>query len=234
LAYPRAVTTSRALAVVRPHWGRLRFTALAALGVLVAHDATFAAQYGLGSGLDPAMAMSGHAYWPAFVLLTLLVAGTGAAIAVRALVGLGRLLRGLPPTTAVPGQPAYLAEVRHLWPRLFGVVVVAFLLQENVEHVAAGDGLPGLWVLSAPEYPLAIPVLLLVTGLLAAAGGWLQWRREVLIGRLTAARVAALRHRHHAARAPHRRWALLAALLVHRWTLLRRDAERAPPPACAA
>ena len=119
-----------------------------------------------------------------------------------------------------------------LWPRLLLVVGTAFLVQENLEHLAAGQGLPGLWALSAPGYPLAIPVLLAVTGLVSAVGGWLQWHRETLVRRISA-RLAATRLR-ASAYAPHGRWALLAALIAHRWILLRRDAERAPPlPATA-
>jgi hypothetical protein len=127
----------------------------------------------------------------------------------------------------------YLREVARLWPRLLLVVACAFLLQENAEHLAAGHGLPGLWALSAPGYPLAIPVLVVVTGLLAAVGGWLQWHRETLIRRLRASQ-SALARRRHLSRVPHRRWALVAAMVAHRWMLLRLDAERAPPVLAAA
>jgi hypothetical protein len=233
MTYARRVTRARAT-FSRPRLAAVRFAALAALGILVAHDAVFLAQYGLGNGYEAAMARTGHGYWPAFVLFTALVGGAAAITALRGLVRLGRTVRGLPLAPAQPERPAFGAEVRRLWPRLFAVVIGGFVLQENVEHALAGAALPGLWVLSAPDYPLAIPAILVVTGLLAAAGGWIQWRREVLIERLRAARAAALHRRRHAARAPHRRWALLSALLANRWTLLRRDAERAPPPACAA
>ncbi|HYN47591.1 MAG TPA: hypothetical protein VER83_01925, partial [Candidatus Nanopelagicales bacterium] len=136
--------------------------------------------------------------------------------------------------TPGPGDPSgYVAEVVRMWPRLLLVVGAAFLVQENLEYLAVGQGLPGLWALSAPGYPLAIPVLVAVTGLLAAIGGWFRWHRESLVRRLTAARAAAARH-WAAARAPHGRWALLAALLAHRWMLLRRDASRAPPVPAAA
>jgi hypothetical protein len=212
-----------------PNLGRLRFVALAVLGILVAHDVIFMAQYGLGAGYEAAMARTAHGYWPAFVVFTLFLAGGGALTAARALARLGRSVRGLPPVAIDPGRPAYWPEVRHLWPRLFAVILIGFLVQENLEHILAGGGLPGLWVLAAPEYPLAIPGILVVSALLAAAGGWLQWRREVLIERLRAARAAALRRRPTAVHAPHGRWALLAALLANRWALLRRDAERAPP-----
>jgi len=234
MAYAPRVTRAHTAVLARPYLGSLRFIALSSLGVLVAHDAVFVAQYGLGAGYDAAMARTAHGYWPAFILLTLLVGAASAVTALRAITHLARLVRGLPPDNPTVGRPAYWSEVRHLWPRLFAVVVVGFLVQENIEHVTSGNGLPGLWALSAPDYPLAIPAILVVTGLLAAAGAWIQWRREDLIERLRAANAAVLRQRHHAARAPHDRWALLAALLVHRWTLLRRDAERAPPLAGAA
>lgn len=226
------MTSSRATALLRPRWGRIRFLSLTALGALIAHDAVFAAQYGLGGGFDAAMGDS-HRYWPAFVAVTLLVTLVVAVAAGRALLRLGRLVGGLPVAAPARGGRTYLAELARLWPRLFAVVVLAFLLQENVEHATAGEPMPGLWALSAPGYPLALPVIALVTGLLAAAGSWLQWRRDTLVARLRAARSALARLR-PAARSPHHRWALLAALLVHRWTLLRRDAERAPPTPSAA
>lgn len=213
---------------------RLRFPALAALGSLVAHDAIFAAQYGLGADRDRALASTAHGYWPVFVVLTLLALAAGGGAAVRGLLALRRLTRGLPAAPLLPGRSAYRREVTRLWPRLLLVVGVAFLVQENLEHLAAGKAAPGLWALSAPGYPLAIPVLVAVTGLLAAVGGWLRWHRETLVRRLHAARATAAIRRPVAARAPHGRWALLAALLAHRWILLRRDAERAPPAAFAA
>jgi hypothetical protein len=72
-----------------------------------------------------------------------------------------------------------------------------------------------------------------VTGLLAVIGGWLQWHRDTLVERLRAAHSAALRRR-AAARAPHGRWALVAALVAHRRILLRLDAGRAPPVVATA
>jgi hypothetical protein len=218
---------------MRPWLERLRFVALAALGTLIAHDAVFAAQYGLGHERDVALAATSHGYWPAFVALTLLVATAGAGTAAAAIVRLRRLLRGLPAAPAVPGRTSYLREVARLWPRLLLVVAAVFVVQENLEHVAAGQAPVGLWALSAPGYPLAIPVLVAVTGLLAVVGGWLRWQHETLVRRLVAARASALR-RHHDAHTPHGRWALVAALVAHRWILLRRDAERAPPVPAAA
>jgi hypothetical protein len=217
----------------RPLLERLRLPALAILGSLVAHDAVFAAQYGLGPGRDAALGATVHGYWPAFVVVTLLAVAAGVGAAVIRVLRLHRLVRGLPATSMPPDRPRYLREVANLWPRLFLVVAAVFLLQENVEHLAAGRGLPGLWALSAPGYPLAIPVIVAVTGLLAVIGGWLQWHREILIRRLRAAETAGAGRR-YLARVPHRRWALVAAMVAYRWILLRRDAERAPPMPAAA
>lgn len=229
----RPVTHRSLTAALRPRMGLLRFLALAALGVLVAHDAIFAAQYGLGRDLDAALGATAHGYWPAFMAVTLLAVVVGAGAAIAGLVRLRRLVRGLPAAPPADGRPRYLREVAGLWPRLLLVVAAAFLAQENVEHLVAGRALPGLWALSAPGYPLAIPVLVGVTGLLAAVGGWLRWHRETLVRLLGAARTAALRRRNRAT-VPHGRWALVAALVAHHWILLRLDAGRAPPAPAAA
>lgn len=212
---------------------RLRFVALAGIGSLVAHDAVFAAQYGLGPERDLALAATVHGYWPAFVALTLLIGIAGTGVAIAGLVRLRRLVRGLAPAPPVDGRPSYAGEVARLWSRLLLVVAASFVVQENVEHLLAGQQPPGLWALSAPGYPFALPVLTGVTLLLAIVGGWLRWHHEALVRRLVAARSAALRRRHRA-HAPHGAWALVAALVAHCWILLRLDAERAPPVAATA
>ena len=200
------------------------------MGVLIAHDAIYAAQYGLGGARDDALAAIAHQYWAGFATLTLLAVAVAIAASAAGLVRLSRALRGLPPTAAAAGATGYGRELARLWPRLFLAVTLAFLLQENAEHLATGQPLPGLWVLSGPQYPLAIPALAVVTGLLAAAGAWFRWRGDVLALRLRAARAAA--HRRLAPRrAPASRWGLVAALVAHRWILLRLDAGRAPPAA---
>ncbi|MEI7743715.1 MAG: hypothetical protein WCK58_08200 [Chloroflexota bacterium] len=210
-----------------------RLPVLAAVGVLLAHDAVFAAQYGLGPARDTALARTTHEYWPAFLALTLLAAAAGGGAAIAGVLMLQRRLSGLPGITD-PGRPSWASEAGRLWPKLLAVVTVAFTIQENIEHVTAGHALPGLWVLSAPHYPLAIPVLVIVTGLLAAVGGWFRWRRETLTRLLHAARAAAAGRHRRVLRAPQGRWSLVAALVAHRWTLLRQDAGRAPPHASAA
>lgn len=199
---------------------------LVAVGALLAHDAIFAAQFGLGRAREDALAATAHAYWPAFVGLTLLVAAVGAGWAVAGLVRLTRLLRGFPAVAAVPG--GYGREVLRLWPRLFLAVTLVFLIQENLEHVVSGHAAPGLFALSAPGYPLAIPVLVVVSGLLAAVGGWLRRRHEILVLRLHSARMR-WRRASGSIAATAQRWRLVAALVAHGRILTRTDAGRAPP-----
>jgi hypothetical protein len=204
----------------------MRFALLIAVGSLLAHDVVFAAQYGLGQANSDALAATAHAYWPAFTALTLLVAAVGTGWAVAGLARLSRLLRGLPPIEAA--GPGYLREVVGLWPRLFLACSLVFLVQENLEHLAVGTAAPGLYALSAPGYPLALPIIAVVSGLLAAAGGWLRWRHETLVRRLRAVRVSWLR-RVVRIRSTTQRWRLVAALVALGRILARTDAGRAPP-----
>jgi hypothetical protein len=218
----------RELVRSRPAFERLRFGLLVAVGVLLAHDAVFAAQFGLGSARAEALAATAHEYWPVFTVLTLLAAVVGTGWAAGAFMRLRRLAAGLPAAAPVPAESGYAREVARLWARLFPVVVLVFAVQENVEHLLAGAPAPGLYALSAPGYPLAIPVLAGVTGLLAAVGGWLRYRRRALLHRLCAARSAWQRAVARAT-ALTRRWGLVAALVVHGRILTRLDAGRAPP-----
>jgi hypothetical protein len=221
-------------ALLRRHRQAIRFPVLVALGLLIAHDATYALQYGLGAARDDAIAAIAHQYWAGFTALAVLAVAIALAVTVTGMVRLRRALQGLP--AAGPSRvPQYAAEVRRLWPRLLTAVTLAFLALENVEHLASGLPAPGLWALAAPHYTFAIPVLVVATGLLAAAGAWLRWRQDVLVLRLVAARAAAAAFRRLSAhRPPARRWRLVAALIAHRWILLRLDAGRAPPlPATA-
>jgi len=212
---------------------RLRFGALVALGMLIAHDAIFAAGHGLGAAREAALAATAHGYWPLFAAVVLVAGIALAGGATAGLLRLRRALRGLPGTADPDGLPGYGAELGHLWPRLMLAVTAGFVLQENIEHAAAGLKAPGLWVLSGPAYPLSIPVLAGVTLLLAAAGAWFRWRTLVLAGRLAAAR-AAIRHAGAPDATPASRWGLVAALVAHGRMLLRSDAGRAPPARAGA
>lgn len=226
--HPAVVLIARSADRARRLW-RARFAALVVVGTLVAHDAVFAAQYGLGEARADALAATAHGYWPVFTVLALLGGAVGLGTALALLVRLHRAVRHLPGGSAPAGTPGYAGELLRLWPRLFLVVTAAFAVQENVEHLVAGEELPGLWVLSWPAYPLALPVLALVTFLLAAAGAWLRWRTAVLETRLAAARAAAAHRAPALPLTPAGRWRLVAAAVAHARILVRLDAGRAPP-----
>ncbi len=101
IAYHPAVVLTAASSHVARQLRTLRFGALVVVGALVAHDAIFAAQYGLGEQREAALAATAHGYWPAFAALALLVGGLGLAAAASVLLRLHRALRRLPamPTT---------------------------------------------------------------------------------------------------------------------------------------
>jgi hypothetical protein len=223
-------TTSRTARLLRA----LRLVALALVSVAVAHDAIFAAQYGIGAGFTRAMQAGGHdGYWPAFSVLIAVVA---TVLGLRAAVRLGRPRDGSGRRVAAgPGlarsrevRPGYRGELARLWLPLSVMVTVAFAAQENVEHLAGHGHLIGLGALTGPEYPLALPVLILVSLAAAALGALVRWRIAVLEARL-AGRLHVAPSRGLAARRPPRCWADIAALRTHAWFVVRLDAGRAPP-----
>ncbi len=216
---------------------RIRFWAFALVGLVVAHDAVFIAEYGPVSG--QALAATGHGYWVTFAVLASLLAGIPI---VATLVGLARLRSrialvrgGRSPgrrEREQPGScPTFLDEFLGLAPRLFLVITTGFVVQENLEHLAAGHGFHGLDVLVWPHHPLALPVLFGVSLLLAITAAWLRWRGVVLERRLAAARAGATRFVRAGATRAARRWGDVAASVAHGWLIARRLAGRAPPSA---
>ncbi len=212
----------------------LRAVRLAMLGLVslaIAHDAIFAAQYGFGAAFARAMRDGGHdGYWPVFSMVAVVAA---TVLGLRAAVRLGRLRETDRATRLVAAAPrsrerGYRRELIGLWPPLFVLVAVAFAVQENVEHLAGHGHVIGLGALTGPEYPLALPVLALVTLAAAAIGALVRWRITVLTARL-AGRAPVGRRRRLGARRPSPRWTDIAAIRAHAWFLVRLDAGRAPP-----
>lgn len=211
----------------------LRFGALALASVWFAHDAVFAAEHGFGAGFAQAMTEGGHdGYWTVF---TLAVGVAGTLLALWAAVRLTRLATALGSDRAVPHRagPAaptttYRRELVGLWRPLLVVTATVFTLQENAEHLLGHGHLIGLGALAGPEYPLALPVLALVTLAAAAVGALVRWRIAVLEARL-AGYLHRPRQRGLAASRPSPRWTHIAAIRAHAWFLVRLDAGRAPP-----
>ncbi len=220
-------TSQRTARVLRA----VRLAMLGLVSVAIAHDAIFAAQYGFGATFAKAMRDGGHdGYWPVFSMVAVVAA---TVLGLRAAVRLGRLRemdRSIGPVTATAGphQRGYRRELSGLWPPLFALVAVVFTVQENVEHFAGHGHVIGLGALTGPEYPLALPVLALVTLAAAAVGALVRWRITVLTARL-AGRPPVVRRRRLGTRRPSARWAEVAAIRAHAWFLVRLDAGRAPP-----
>ena len=191
------------------------------------------------AAMDP-HALAGHVhhpdYWTWLTIVALVVAGAFAVVGIRRIGRLARAVRLLPATegAAADGAPgSYLAELDHLWPRLFLAITILFTVQENLGFAAQGSAMNGAAILFCPEHPLAIPALGIVSLLFAAVGAWLRWRTASLVARLRAAHLALSFPRPAAAAAGHR-WRLVAARVCHCWIVFRRLAGRAPPLAAGA
>ena len=217
-------------------FGRARFWALALVGLVVGHDAVFIGQTGSLAGGTGGV---GHGYWLTFAMLSLVLAAGPLLAALSALAhitaSLGAqertahvILGGSAGARAVDPVASYVGDLTRLFPRLFIVIAVGFAVQENLEHVASGQGLPGLWALSGPEYPLAIPILGVISLALGMIGAWMRVRTSILRERLATfrairRRLAVLR------RAAPVSWRSIAAIVAHGWLLARGTSGRAPP-----
>jgi hypothetical protein len=201
--------------------GRIAFWVLAGLALLVSHDAIFLAQIGPGAPLLRVLRAGGHEYWStASMLIGAAALMAGIATVIR-LVRLRRRAASLHATTRA-AHPA--RRVLTAWAALLAIVAIGFVLQENIEHFLAHGHVIGLGALAGPEYPLAIPVIGLVTavaGLFAGAlGGAEASLREAI-----AVALAAL------ARRPERQltWPSSIVARPHIPILARSGAGRAPP-----
>jgi len=203
---------------------RISFVVLAVVALTICHDAVYLAQAGPGRALAAALRQSGHEYW---AVASLILAAIGVACGLAWVVRLHRLQRLASALGAVVGpipSGAYLARAAAAWARLFPLVAIGFVVQENLEHLAAHEHLIGLGALTGPEYPLALPVLAAISALAAtAAAAFSTAERELIVRIATALRNAALR-------APRR--VLKPAAILRRATvpvLARAGAGRAPP-----
>ncbi|MGH2383059.1 MAG: hypothetical protein ACRDG7_17805 [Candidatus Limnocylindria bacterium] len=164
----------RTLARIPP---RLAFWALAGVALFLSHDAVFTVQVGPGESLTRVLREAGHDYWG---LASLALGIIGLTLAIGALARLLRLRQRAAEIGATP-RPARWSRLPAVWLRLFAVVCIGFLVQENVEHALTHMHVPGLGALLGPEYPLALPVIALITALgalLATVVGGME--RELL------------------------------------------------------
>ena len=210
-----------------------RLRTLATAGVLqlvalvLAHQLVYLARY--GSLYGEALVHSGHGdAWNAAVLTSLLLAAGLVGLGLARLHRLGVRARG---TSARSGRlggqlprRALLGAFLRLAPRVGIVQLLLLSTQENIEHAAIGQPMPGAGILFSPQYAggawIAIAVALVVS-LIAAL---FAWRRDVLLARLRAARAALPR----AGAAAPRRTGVVASHPVES-ILGRQSALRAPP-----
>ncbi len=209
----------------------VRFALLALGGLLIGHQAVYIAQYGEGAALSQAMTSGGHdTYWTTFTtvalsgLLLLLLRSTWRLVELRS-----ETAGFAMPAPERDRARAYGRALVRLWPPLFGTVAIAYLIQENIEHLAAQGHLAGFSPLVGAQAPLALPILGLVTLAFAVIGALVRWRIAVLEARVRAARARIQWSVRHVDR-PVGRWALVGAIRATFWSLARQGPVRAPPP----
>jgi hypothetical protein len=203
---------------------RLAFWALAGVALFLSHDTIFLVQVGPGEALARTLREAAHGYWE-WASLVLAFVGLGAAF------GAWLRLRSLRRRAARLGAAAHHATKIGLpatWLRLLAVVAAGFLVQENVEHYLGHMHAPGLAVLFGVEYPLALPVIALISGaaaLLATAVGGVE--RGLLAAIAAALGRGFGRAPRNLGRPP------LRVAAVRLATMARANAGRAPPRAFA-
>jgi HAMP domain-containing protein len=179
------------------HWrARFRLGALAAVAFVLAHDLVFlltdTGSYGL------ALTRTGHGeQWTGTVILVAALALALAVLGAIRLISLSRLAGELDAGDITVRAGAIRDLAGHLvraWLTILPVALVLFVGVENVEHLSVGLPAPGLSVLGSSQYHSVFAVFALVSLLAALVDALYQWRRDLLVARIEAARDR-LRHR---------------------------------------
>jgi hypothetical protein len=171
-----------------PGWRHLRFVVLAMAVLVPAHDLVFLAAFG-GHVHAHTLEATGHgAYWLAIWIATALAVAATAVVVLhrsqRLRRELGRL-GGIHVPASRPGRLA--ASVARLGVALFATSIVAFVIQENLEHYGLHAHVPGLDVLFVGEYQWTIPVFASLALAAAVAGSFTVERLAALIRAVQAA-----------------------------------------------
>lgn len=189
------------------------------------HEVIYLLAHGVGAGYARAMQEGGHdRYWTTFVLT---VAGVTVALAIvavgqlRRLVGQAFLVRGGRLSVDDRNFALFARLTARLWLPVAAGTAMLFIVQENLETATAARQLPGLDVVSG-EHALALPVIALVSLLVALVGALVRWGRHVLLARLRRS-LAPVRHRAQRIRRPSSITRPASSIAVHSHGL------RAPP-----
>ena len=142
------------------------------------------------------MQEGGHdRYWTSFIVTVVGVSLVLSAVTVRQLMRLYRQA-ALARSGRLHVKDSDLGLLARLTRRLYLPVAagtsIAFFAQENLENLAVGHELPGTQMMSG-DHSIALPVIGVVSLLVAIVGALVQWGRRVLTARLR--RVAAVRRR---------------------------------------
>lgn len=213
--------------------GYISGVALVVVSVVLAHELVYLARY--GSRYNEALVHGGHGEtWKAAVTASLVLSIALLVAGIGRLAWLGVLVRragaGISSTRhsgELDGR-ALLRGFLRLAPRLVVLAVVVLSLQENVERVMSGQGLPGPFVLLSPEYAGGLWITIAVGLAVSFVAALFDWRRRTLLAQLRAARIATPRRTATQPRRP--------AIVVrpHASLLGRRSALRAPPVGAAS
>jgi hypothetical protein len=165
---------------------------LTLVALVLSHQLVFLHTWGNAYG--DALRRSGHgAPWNFTMATVMLLTGALTVAGLRECVRLTGRARDLESRRGAPRDESTAALLRpmlRLWLAVGAGTVVLFLFVENLEHFAVGAPLPGLSVLGSAEYNGPLPILALVSLLVAAVGALFNWRRAVLLARIRAARAA--------------------------------------------
>lgn len=172
--------------------GPIAFWALAGLALLLSHDAVFAAQMGPGEALTRTLRTAGHDYWG---IASLALGTIGVVAGLLSVVRLLQLRHRAHALHARPIEPSATYRGRFLvaWARLFVVVAIGFAIQENLEHLGMHAHAIGPGALIGPEYPLALPVIGLITMVAASIAALVTGTEHALIATIAAALRRAVR-----------------------------------------
>ena len=144
---------------------RLAFWALAGLALFLAHDAVFLAQMGPGKALVAELRTAGHEYWSWRASCSSLQRSSPAPRSGSTCGASDGEPRRSPRPPAPTGP--FARRFASSWWRLAALVAVAFAVQENVEHLIAHGHAPLGGALLGSEYPLALPVIGMITAIAA-------------------------------------------------------------------
>ena len=204
--------------------GKVAFWALAGMALLVSHDAVFLAQVGPGHDLARTLRDAGHEYWG---IASLALGLIGVAALAGTMIRLRALRRNATSVGAAPisrSRP-YVVHWLATWAPLLAIVAIGFAVQENIEHLVGHNHPPGLGALIGPEYPLALPVIALITGLAALVAATLRQTERALLAVIAdAMRPFIGRAPRRTLRPPRRLVIILSSPLA------RAGAGRGPPP----